>query len=107
MLLIRASIAETVTPIKRSGSESNHTKGHTTRASKAMGQLSTNRMVQPISSNSAFMGSGVVGYNGDGIQRHQCGRLQNLFYARTLSHRVKGHQHGAIGDHGQQGGQSD
>jgi hypothetical protein len=35
-----------------------------------MGQLSTNRMVQPISSNSAFMRSSVVGYNGNGIQRH-------------------------------------
>ena len=64
-------------------------------------------MLQPINNNSAFMGSGLMGYDGDGIQRHQCWRLQTLFCARTLSHRVKGHQHGAIGDHGQQGGQSD
>ena len=70
MLLIKASTAETVKPISLNGIDSNHTKGHTTKASIAMGQLSTNRMVQPISSNSAFMRSSVVGYNGNGIQRH-------------------------------------
>jgi hypothetical protein len=30
--------------------------------------------------------------------------LQTLFGAGNLSHRVEGHQDGAIGDHGQQGG---
>ena len=64
-------------------------------------------MLQPISNNSAFMGSGLVRYYSDGVQRHQRWRLNALLMAGNLSHRVEGHQHGAIGDHGQQGGQGD
>lgn len=64
-------------------------------------------MLQPISNNSAFMGSRLVRYNSDSVQRHQCWRLIALLTACNLSHRIEGHQHGAIGDHGQQGGQCD
>ncbi len=64
-------------------------------------------MLQPISNNSAFTGSGLVRYNSDGVQRHQRWRLMTLPMACILRHRVEGHQHGAIGDHGQQGGQGD
>ena len=75
MLLIKASTAETVKPISLNGIDSNHTKGHTTKASIAMGQLSRNRTPHPMSNNSAFMGSGLVRYNSDSVQRYQCWRL--------------------------------
>ena len=64
-------------------------------------------MLQPMINNSAFMGSGLARYNSDRVQRHLNWCLNALIIACNLSHCIEGHQHGAIGDHGQQGGQSD
>ena len=51
----KANTAPTVIPIKRSGSDSNHTTGASTKASSAIGQASTNSRHQPTSNSSAFM----------------------------------------------------
>ena len=51
---MRVRTAETASPINRSGSESSQTKGHATRTITAIGQLSRNRMHQPINNNSAI-----------------------------------------------------
>lgn len=78
MVLIRVRTAETVRPINRNGSESNHTKGHATRTINASGQLSKNRMHQPISSSSAFMGSGLMCHNGTNLA--ECDFPVGLFF---------------------------
>jgi len=84
---------ETARPINRSGSESSQTKGHATRTINANGQLSRNKMHQPISSNSAFMGSGLMRHNGDCVQRHNGRGLTRLLLGRILRNRVEAHQH--------------
>jgi len=56
MLLTKASMAPTPIPTNLSGIESNQTMGHTTSASRASGQHSTNNMHQPTRKSSVLTG---------------------------------------------------
>jgi hypothetical protein len=55
MVLISEHVAATVKPTKASGSEMSQTKGHTTKASNANGQLTASRMNQPTRISCSFI----------------------------------------------------
>ena len=53
--LSNANTASKVMPIRRNGKDSNQNTGHNSSASKAIGQLTTNKMHQPIKSSRNLM----------------------------------------------------
>src|ERR1035437_6048192 len=77
MLLISANTAPTPIPINFSGIKKSQTSGHSTSASKAIGQYITNRISQPTSDSIAFTGSSP--------RRNDAYRLQSPSPNRSLN----------------------